>query len=122
MKVLLVEDAAIIRKRVHAQLDKMQNVKVVACTEDVEPGKLALIATHPDLVIVDIKLKSSNGCDLIKYTARRHPHTKIFVYSNLEDEAVREIYVAHGAHRVFDKAFEFFEMIDAVRELAEGTP
>jgi DNA-binding NarL/FixJ family response regulator len=120
MNVLLVEDSIIVRDRISELLSDLDDVIVVGVADDVAPAITALNAAHPDLVILDIKLKASNGCDLLAYMLKQPMQAKVFVFSNLENEFLTELYLKHGADRVFDKAKDFFALHDAVAALAQG--
>lgn len=118
MKIVVVEDSAIVRDRVIAMLNALDGVAVVGFAEDADPAIQAIDATQPDLVVLDIGLKTSNGRDVLSYLVREHPQTKVFVLSNQADDEVREVMLREGATRFFDKSSDFFALRDAISEMS----
>lgn len=124
MKILVVEDSPIVRDRVIAMLSTIDGVSVVGFAEDAKPAIAAIDANHPDLMVLDINLKTSNGRDVLDYVVREHPQTKIFVLSNQTADVAGRRLLRQGATRYFDKTTEFLTFRDAVATMsnARGAP
>lgn len=117
MKILLVEDSALLRERVIDLLNGVDGATVAGFAEDVEPAIAAIDAMRPDLVVLDIQLKTGNGRDVLDYVVRVYPQTKVFIFTNLGGDSVRNALLRSGATDFFDKATDFFALRDAVAAL-----
>ncbi len=66
IKVIVVEDQALVRGAISALLNLAANIDVVAQAEDGLQG-LALIKEHlPDIVLTDIEMPNMSGIDLVE--------------------------------------------------------
>lgn len=118
MKILVVEDSALVRDRVIALLNAIDGVSVVGYAEDAAPAIATIDAVHPDLVVLDITLKTSNGRDVLKHVVRTCPQTPVYMLSNQASEPVRGAFLRNGAARFFDKTSDIIAFRDAVVALA----
>ncbi|HEY4065995.1 MAG TPA: response regulator [Burkholderiaceae bacterium] len=122
LKVLLVEDSAVIRENLIAALEELAPVQVVATATD-EPAALSWLgdASHPcDLVIIDIFLKSGSGLGVLRSASTMSRHMSLVVLSNYATPDMRRKCMALGAHRVFDKSNEIDSLIQYCARLADG--
>jgi len=85
LRVLLVDDHPITRQGMRALINQQLNLEV--CGEaDSAPEAIALLAKlAPDLAIVDVSLKSTNGIELTKNMKAQAPNLPILVVS-MHDE------------------------------------
>ncbi|WP_135556627.1 response regulator [Paenibacillus cymbidii] len=65
MKIVIVEDHPLVRKGLTAVLSLESNLEVAGEAETVEAALELIMNTRPDLAIVDLKLGSQSGFDLI---------------------------------------------------------
>ena len=120
--VLIVDDSALIRGRIAAMLESIPNIQVGGWAEDA-PAAIDLISrAPPDVVVLDISLKSSNGFAVLLYVSRAHPATKVIVLSNYSEAASRARFLAAGAFGFYDKSLEFDKIRDAIALLAAASP
>src|SRR6516162_376403 len=78
-KVLIVDDHPVVREGLAMHLATQPDLEVCGEAEDL-PGALALLeSARPDVAIVDISLKNSNGIDLIRRVKDRHDGVRILV-------------------------------------------
>ena len=71
--VLLVDDHPIVRQGLAELIDHEKDLAVCGMAEDIHKALDQIDALSPDLVIVDISLKGSNGIELLKNIKVRHP-------------------------------------------------
>lgn len=66
LRTLIIDDEAHIRESLTDMLEQhCPNVKVIGEAEAVESGILAIKSSHPDLILLDIKMKDGTGFDLL---------------------------------------------------------
>jgi DNA-binding NarL/FixJ family response regulator len=118
MNIFIVDDSAIIRDHIVAMLGRITNTQVTGQADDA-PEAIADIARHPpDLVVLDIALRTSNGMDVLRYVSQQLPATKVIVLSNHSEPESRELFMNAGAYQFFDKSLEFDKIRDAITTLA----
>ena len=66
IKILIVDDHPIVREGLAARIARQPDLCVCGEAEDVADALELVKSTQPDLVIVDLSLKSGQGLDLIK--------------------------------------------------------
>ena len=124
LRVVIVEDSAIIRSRLAEALTEIPNVEIVAQAES-EPEALALMrGTQWDVAVLDLQLKLGTGLGLLKSLTEgvRPPNTRIIVLTNYAFPQYRDRSLLLGADYFFDKAREFQRVHEVVRALASGDP
>lgn len=65
-RVFVVEDYQTFRQGIVETINRESDLTVCGEAAELSPAIDAIMATHPDLVLVDIHLKYSNGLDLIR--------------------------------------------------------
>jgi DNA-binding NarL/FixJ family response regulator len=122
LRVVIVEDSAIIRARLSETLSEIRNLVVVG-QADSEGEALALLrAGQWDAVILDLQLKEGTGLGVLKKLAAqdRPPHAKVIVFTNYAFPQYRDRSLALGADYFFDKSREFHRVRDVLADLADG--
>jgi DNA-binding NarL/FixJ family response regulator len=125
LRVIIVEDSAIIRARLTESLGEIPNVEIVDLI-DSEPAALAAMRESAwDAAVLDLQLKQGTGLGLLKSLAQgaRRPNTKIIVFTNYAFPQYRDRSLALGADYFFDKSREFHRVREVLQSLASnGSP
>ncbi|MGB5758526.1 MAG: response regulator transcription factor [Acidimicrobiales bacterium] len=118
IRVVLVDDHALVRSGVKAELQRA--VEVVAEAGDVGEAIDAIVRAKPDVVVCDVHLPDGTAADVIAGTAERGV-TSRFLALSVSDAAEDVIQVIRsGARGYVTKAIEGDELIDAVRRVNDG--
>ena len=119
MKVLLVDDHALIRSGVAAALAQ-KNFEVVAEASSVRQG-LAMLNTHkPEITLIDINLGGSNGIDLIKQAKGDGISSKFVVLTMHDDNQTLELAKAAGAVAFITKSAPTDSLLEVIQSVAAG--
>src|SRR6516164_10422153 len=119
-KVLIVDDHPAVREGLAMHLATQPDLEVCGEAEDL-PGALALLAsTHPDVAIIDISLKNSNGIDLIRRIKDRADAVRILVWSMYPENLYAERALRAGAQGYLNKGQATRHVLDAVRAILQG--
>ena len=76
--------------------------------------------TSPDLVIVDISLKSGHGLEVIKQVKSRYPAVKMLVLSGYQESLYAERALRAGALGYLNKQESNDKVLDAIRTVLRG--
>jgi DNA-binding NarL/FixJ family response regulator len=122
LRVLIVEDSAIIRARLMESLAEIPNIEIVGEVETEASALAAMADRHWDAAVLDLQLKQGTGLGLLKALAQagRPPNTKVIVFTNYAFPQYRDRSLALGADFFFDKAREFHRVREVLHDLAGG--
>ncbi len=112
LKVFLADDSAPIRQRIAAMLPPAS--VVVGEGETPQACIAGILATHPDVVVLDVQLLGGQGLEVLQAVRAADPHVAFVVFSNNSQPAYRKRYLAAGAARFLDKSTEFDQLATAV--------
>lgn len=118
--VLIVDDHPMIREGLAARISAQPGMTVCGEASGVDEALALLDSAAPDLVIVDLALKSGHGLELIKQIGRQRPGTRILVVSAYEETLFAERALRAGAHGYVNKQEAQQQVIDAIRTVLRG--
>lgn len=120
VKILIVDDHPSVREGLALRISLHSDLEV--CGEaDSEYQALALVKqTGPDLVLVDISLKSGHGIELIKRIRSFDPAIKMLVISGFQESLYAERAFRAGALGYLNKQESNEKMIEAIRTVLAG--
>ena len=81
VRVFVVDDHAVVRKGTRDMLDSHPDITVVGESESGEGLLDNLLATAPELVLLDINLPGKNGVELLSYIKAAFPVFKVILFS-----------------------------------------
>ena len=73
IRLLIVDDHPLVRSGIRALIDMEDDLEVCGEAEDQHDAMEMIKQDQPDLVLVDISLKNSNGLNLLKEIGQNHP-------------------------------------------------
>lgn len=122
LRVVIVEDSAIIRARLAESLAEIPNVEIVGQVETEADALAVLRQQRWDAAVLDLQLKQGTGLGVLKAlgSAVRPPNAKIIVFTNYAFPQYRDRSLALGADFFFDKAREFHRVREVLAGLARG--
>jgi DNA-binding NarL/FixJ family response regulator len=119
LSVVLVEDSAVVRERLTDLLRRDGAIEIVGQYEDAPSAIEGIRRANPNVVLLDIKLRSGSGTQVLKFVKEQAPEVKVIVLSNYAEPQYRSRYLAAGALEVLDKSNEFDRVPEMLRALAE---
>ena len=120
IRILIVDDHPIVREGLAARIARQPELSVCGEAEDVADAMELVKSQRPDLVIVDLSLKSGQGIDLIKRIKAKAPETKMIVSSMYDESLYAERALRAGAMGYINKQEMSEKMIDGIRQVLEG--
>ena len=81
IKVLIVDDSAVVRKIFSEELSKYADIEVVGTAPDPFVARDKIVALHPDVITLDIEMPRMDGLTFLKKLMKYYPLPTIIVSS-----------------------------------------
>jgi len=119
-RVLIVDDHPLVRSGIKALIDMEDDLEVSGEAEDHRDAMDAIAADRPDMALVDISLKNSNGLNLLKEITQTYPDL-ITLAVSMHDEYTYAIRCLKAGARGYIMKQEGTEkIIEAIRTVISG--
>ena len=119
-RILIVEDHEIFRLGIKELINHEHDLTVCGEAEDVDTARELIRRLHPDLAIIDITLKKSNGMDLVKEISTHHKGMKMLVLSMHDELLYAERSIQAGAQGYIMKQETSRSIVKAIRHILAG--
>ena len=121
IKVLVVDDEALVRTGFRMMLEAQPDIEVVAEVADGAEAVSAARALRPDVVLMDIRMREMNGLDATREILARPEAPRVIVLTTFDlDEYIYEA-LRSGASGFLLKDVTQEELVNAVRVVADGS-
>ena len=120
IRVVVVDDHAILRSGLRKVLEAEADIEVVGEAESAERAVFEALSTKPDVVVMDVVMPGLSGIDGTPAVLRAAPGVKVLVLSMQDDPRyVREAFAVGAAGYVLKEAADT-EVVGAIRAVAAG--
>ena len=116
-KVLLVDDHPLVRRGLADVIAREADLVVCGEASDVIEAMQVVERTNPDLVVVDLSLKSGHGIDLIEQIKARDDRVKVLVSSMHDETLFAERVLRAGAMGYVTKQESPDTLLAAIRQV-----
>ena len=120
MKVMLVDDHAVVRTGFRLLLQACNDIEVVAEADSGEAACQMYEAVAPDVVVMDIAMAGMGGIEAIKRLLAKNSRARILALSAHEDTSHPKRALQAGALGYLSKRSAPEVLIDAIRLIAKG--
>lgn len=121
--ILIVDDHPMVREGLAARIAAEPGLRVCGEAADMNEALAQVKQLHPDLVIVDISLRTSHGVDLIKRLKSSAPATvrpKVLVHTMYTESLYADRALQAGADGYITKEEAPEQVLDAVHQVLAG--
>ena len=120
IRVLIVEDHAVVRSGLRRILDAESDVEVVGEAGTVREAVFEARSSKPDVILMDVVMPEQSGIEGAPEVLKEAPEARILMLSMQDDPRyVREAFAAGAAGYVLKEAADA-EVVEAVRRVAAG--
>lgn len=123
LRVMLVDDHAVVRAGYRRLLDDEAGLRVVAEFGDAESAYAALgpaAAATADVLVLDLSMPGRSGLDMLRRARLRWPRLRVLVFSMHDSPAMVAQALAAGAAGFITKSSEPALLVAALRRVAAG--
>ena len=118
IRVGVVDDHAVVRDGTAALLERESDFDVVGVADSVESAA-SLLASRPDVLVVDIRLGQENGLDLLRRLSATSG-TAIVILTSFDYPQFVDAAFRLGATGYVLKTDPFVKLVEAIRQVAAG--
>ncbi|HEU4683308.1 MAG TPA: response regulator transcription factor [Nitrospira sp.] len=118
VRVLLVEDHAIVREGVRSLLQMYRDIDVVGEVGDGEDAIVKVETLHPHVVVMDITLPRMDGVAATRVIKAKYPDTAVIGLSLTAKGYNAEALRRAGAYEVLSKELACAELYSAIQQAA----
>ena len=120
IRVLIVDDHALVRMGFRRLLDDLPDVEVVAEADNGETA-LSMVKLHqPDVVLLDMKMPGIDGWEVTRRLQKTSPQVKVIAVTALSAEPLPSRVLQLGAMGYLTKESGPEEMAAAIRKVVKG--
>jgi DNA-binding NarL/FixJ family response regulator len=120
IRVVLVDDEAMVRVGLRMVLSAEPDIEVVGEAEDGAAAESVVAETQPDVVLMDIRMPHVDGIEGARRVLARSPEVKVVVLTTFDEDAYVEAALRSGVSGFLLKVAPPERLIDAVRTVARG--
>lgn len=116
MKLLIVEDSALISSRLRVALADIMFLEKVVVADSYTDAVARFRQLLPEVAILDIQLPGGSGIELLRLIKEERPDTRVLMFSN--HPYYRDFCEKAGAEAFYDKSADFEAITGRLRRLA----
>jgi two-component system nitrate/nitrite response regulator NarL len=120
VKVLLVDDHAVVRDGIRARLESNAGFEVVGEAVNGREAVQKVEELNPDVVLMDISMPVMNGMDAALHLRDKFPDTKVIILTMHEHKEYIQGVIRCGAQGYIVKDVSAQEMISAIKTVMGG--
>lgn len=120
LRIMLVDDHAVVRMGFRLLLDTTGDLRVVAECGSGEEALQCFAEVNPDVVVLDLSMGGMGGLETLSRLLAKWPSTRVLVLSAHEDTAHPRRALAAGALGYLTKRSAAEALIEAIRQVAAG--
>lgn len=119
-RVVLIDDHPVVRQGLQSLLSQYPDIQVVGEAGN-NPDALELISeTHPDVILLDIRLLSQNGLSVARQLQRSGNRSRVIVLTSHEDESYLLEAAQAGVYGYLLKSASAEVLADSIRAVQRG--
>jgi len=119
-RVMIVDDHPTVCEGLGHRISSQDDMITCGAAGDVDDALKKIPDFRPDVLIIDIALKHSDGLDLIRELKARHKRIRALVHSMYDEAVYADRCLRSGAMGYINKEADPDEVVHAIREVLAG--
>ena len=120
IKIMLVDDHAIMREGVQALLSIHDDLEIVGAASEGKEAIEKALELGPDVIIMDIAMPSMDGLEATRRIMKRNPKTKVVVLTQHDNKQYILSAIKAGASGYVPKKALGTDLVTAIRAVCAG--
>jgi len=120
IRVLLVDDQALLRKGFRMVLEEEPDIEVVGEAADGDTAVRLSLRLHPDVVLMDVRMPGTDGIDATSSIVGADDHCRVLILTTFDLDEYAFAGLRAGASGFLLKDVPPAELIAAIRVVAQG--
>lgn len=120
IKVLLVDDHAVVRDSIAIMLAQLNDIQIVGSLSSGEELISKMRDLNPDIIIMDIHMKGMTGIEATRWVKERNSKVKVILLSMEVRKELVSAGIQSGIDGYLPKDVEKSTLIDAIRLVSKG--
>ncbi len=120
IKVLLVDDHAVVRAGYKRYLELDTQIEVIGEAENGEQAYALLSELTADVIVMDLSMPGRGGLESIRHILQRYPEQRILVFTMHENAALATQALRAGAKGYLTKSVSPDLIVDAIHQIMQG--
>jgi DNA-binding NarL/FixJ family response regulator len=119
-RIIVAEDHELVRESTRSLLDSEPDLRIIGEAKDGQETIELTRLQRPDLVLMDVGMRTVNGFEATRTIKEELPTTKVLIMSAYEDPVFVSDAVRAGADGYVLKLSPIHEQLDAIRGVLGG--
>ncbi len=119
MKVVVVDDSALLRERLVSMISNLPGVTTIGQAQEASQAMNTVQKLNPDVVILDIRLSGGNGIEILQHIKKKSAAPVTIMFTNYPYPQYRKKCEETGADFFFDKSTEFHKITDVLKKIIQ---
>lgn len=120
IRVLVVDDSAVVRVGLKEVLSADPAIEVVGEAATSDEGLTRAIQLEPDVVLLDVRLPEAGGIETCRQLLEALPGVRVLFLSAFADDELVRAGILVGAHGYLLKEIDAALLVDSIKRVASG--
>jgi DNA-binding NarL/FixJ family response regulator len=120
MRVLVVDDHAVVRTGIAAMIDAAPDLEVVGEAGTAEDAVRRVGFDQPDVVVLDVRLPDGSGVEACRRIRERFPEVRVLILTSFADEQALMSAIVAGASGYVLKNIKGNDLVESIRRVGAG--
>ena len=120
IRLVLIEDNPILRNGLLSILKPHKDIHIIATSGESKKTILKIHQLTPNVVLLDLGLRSQNSLHLVEIVKREFPDVKIIIMDLAPVQSDILLYVKAGASGFILKDASLYDLLNTIRSVSEG--
>lgn len=118
--IFIAEDAPLVRDRLVQLIEEKQGMTVIGQTGSAREAGQRIVASRPDVALLDVHLQDGNAFDLLAMLRQQVPATQVVLFTASPYPGYQTKARELGACALLDKSLLGEQLQPLLQQLAEG--
>lgn len=120
IRLLIIDDHEMVREGLKAMLTAEADFEIVGEAANAEQAYELIARSHPDVILLDIRLPGVSGIEVCRSVTERYPETAVIILTTFSDDTLVAQCIQAGARGFIVKDIERFDLKRSIRAVARG--